>query len=101
MRDACHGLDYAHRAGVVHRDVKPGNLLISKDTGTAKLADFGIAKAAEQTRITQAGSVLGTAAYLSPEQAPAPSPPRRRTSTRSACAPTSSSPAGCRTSTAR
>ena len=69
VRDACHGLDYAHRAGVVHRDVKPGNLLISKDTGAVKLADFGIAKAAEQTRITQVGSVLGTAAYLSPEQA--------------------------------
>jgi serine/threonine-protein kinase len=69
VRDACHGLAYAHRAGVVHRDVKPGNLLISKDTGVAKLADFGIAKAAEQTRITQVGSVLGTAAYLSPEQA--------------------------------
>jgi eukaryotic-like serine/threonine-protein kinase len=69
VRDACHGLEYAHRAGVVHRDVKPGNLLISKDTGAAKLADFGIAKAAEHTRITQVGSVLGTAAYLSPEQA--------------------------------
>jgi serine/threonine protein kinase len=69
VRDACHGLDYAHRAGVVHRDVKPGNLLVSADSGTTKLADFGIAKAAEQTRITQVGSVLGTAAYLSPEQA--------------------------------
>ncbi|HEX2161963.1 MAG TPA: protein kinase [Thermoleophilaceae bacterium] len=69
VRDACHGLDYAHRAGVVHRDVKPGNLLLSSDSGTTKLADFGIAKAAEQTRITQVGSVLGTAAYLSPEQA--------------------------------
>jgi eukaryotic-like serine/threonine-protein kinase len=69
VRDACHGLDYAHRAGVVHRDVKPGNLLIASETGTTKLADFGIAKAAEQTRITQVGSVLGTAAYLSPEQA--------------------------------
>ena len=69
MRDACHGLDYAHRAGVVHRDVKPGNLLLSNETGIVKLADFGIAKAAEQTRITQVGSVLGTAAYLSPEQA--------------------------------
>ncbi|HEX2070931.1 MAG TPA: protein kinase [Thermoleophilaceae bacterium] len=68
-RDACHGLDYAHRAGVVHRDVKPGNLLLSAESGTTKLADFGIAKAAEQTRITQVGSVLGTAAYLSPEQA--------------------------------
>jgi len=69
VRDACHGLDYAHRAGVVHRDVKPGNLLVAEETGTTKLADFGIAKAAEQTRITQVGSVLGTAAYLSPEQA--------------------------------
>jgi eukaryotic-like serine/threonine-protein kinase len=69
VRDACHGLDYAHRAGVVHRDVKPGNLLFAEEMGTTKLADFGIAKAAEQTRITQVGSVLGTAAYLSPEQA--------------------------------
>ena len=68
-RDACHGLDYAHRAGVVHRDVKPGNLLLARETNTIKLADFGIAKAAEQTRITQVGAVLGTAAYLSPEQA--------------------------------
>jgi serine/threonine protein kinase len=69
VRDSCHGLDYAHRAGVVHRDVKPGNLLFAEEMGTTKLADFGIAKAAEQTRITQVGSVLGTAAYLSPEQA--------------------------------
>jgi serine/threonine-protein kinase len=68
VRDACHGLEYAHRGGVVHRDVKPGNLLLSNDD-ILKLADFGIAKAAEQTRITQVGSVLGTAAYLSPEQA--------------------------------
>jgi serine/threonine protein kinase len=69
VRDACHGLDYAHRAGVVHRDVKPGNLLLAEEMDATKLADFGIAKAAEQTRITQVGSVLGTAAYLSPEQA--------------------------------
>ncbi len=69
MRDACHGLDYAHRAGVIHRDVKPGNLLLARDAWITKLADFGIAKAAEQTRITQVGSILGTAAYLSPEQA--------------------------------
>jgi eukaryotic-like serine/threonine-protein kinase len=65
---ACRGLDYAHRNGVVHRDVKPGNLLRSHE-GVVKLADFGIAKAAEDSEITKAGSVLGTAAYLSPEQA--------------------------------
>jgi serine/threonine-protein kinase len=69
VRGACHGLEYAHRAGLIHRDVKPGNLLVSDESGTVKLADFGIAKAAEQTRITQVGAVLGTAAYLSPEQA--------------------------------
>src|SRR3954452_12173474 len=64
---ACQGLDYAHRHGVVHRDVKPGNLLRAPD-GSIKLADFGIAKATEQSSITQVGSVLGTAAYLAPEQ---------------------------------
>jgi serine/threonine-protein kinase len=64
---SCEGLDYAHRKGVVHRDVKPGNLLRANDGGV-KLADFGIAKATEQASITQAGSVLGTAAYLAPEQ---------------------------------
>ena len=68
LAQACRGLDYAHRNGVVHRDVKPGNLLRSRD-GIVKLADFGIAKAAEQSDITKVGSVLGTAAYLSPEQA--------------------------------
>jgi serine/threonine-protein kinase len=65
---ACEGLNYAHRHGVVHRDVKPGNLLRSGE-GEVKLADFGIAKATEQSSITQVGSVLGTAAYLAPEQA--------------------------------
>src|SRR6058998_4022564 len=65
---ACQGLDYAHRHGVVHRDVKPGNLLRAPD-GAVKLADFGIAKATEQSAITKTGSVLGTAAYLAPEQA--------------------------------
>jgi serine/threonine-protein kinase len=69
LAQACRGLDYAHRNGVVHRDVKPGNLLRTNDGGLVKLADFGIAKAAEQSDITKVGSVLGTAAYLSPEQA--------------------------------
>jgi len=68
VAQACRGLDHAHRNGVVHRDVKPGNLLRSDD-GVVKLADFGIAKATEQSSITQVGSVLGTAAYLAPEQA--------------------------------
>jgi serine/threonine-protein kinase len=69
VEEACRGLEHAHRHGVVHRDVKPGNLLRS-DEGVVKLADFGIAKAGDAvSRITQVGSVLGTAAYLSPEQA--------------------------------
>ncbi|MDA0140416.1 protein kinase domain-containing protein, partial [Solirubrobacter deserti] len=68
LTQACRGLDYAHRNGVIHRDVKPGNLMVNTE-GVVKLADFGIAKAAEQSDITKVGSVLGTAAYLSPEQA--------------------------------
>ena len=64
----CAGLEHAHATGLVHRDIKPGNLLLGEG-GTAKIADFGIARAAETTRLTQMGSVLGTAAYLSPEQA--------------------------------
>ncbi len=71
---ACAGLDYAHRHGIIHRDVKPGNLMvIGGPSGggdmTTKLADFGIARAEAQSRITQVGSVVGTAAYLAPEQA--------------------------------
>jgi len=70
---ACAGLDYAHRRGIIHRDVKPGNLMIvGGPVGggplVVKLTDFGIARAVAQTRITQVGSVIGTAAYLSPEQ---------------------------------
>ena len=61
LEQACRGLDYAHRHGVVHRDVKPGNLMRSRD-GMVKLADFGIAKAAEQSDNRQAGSDRGTAA---------------------------------------
>jgi len=65
---ACAGLEHAHETGLVHRDVKPGNLLLRED-GALKITDFGIARAVEATQLTQVGSVLGTAAYLSPEQA--------------------------------
>jgi eukaryotic-like serine/threonine-protein kinase len=68
VTQACHGLAHAHAAGLVHRDVKPHNLLLRSD-GTLKVADFGIARAAEATALTQIGTVLGTAAYLAPEQA--------------------------------
>jgi len=65
---ACHGLAQAHEHGLVHRDVKPHNLLLRSD-GALKVADFGIARAAEATALTEVGTVLGTAAYLAPEQA--------------------------------
>jgi eukaryotic-like serine/threonine-protein kinase len=65
---ACSGLETAHEAGLVHRDIKPQNLLITPD-GTLKIADFGIARSLDGTKLTQAGTVLGTAAYLAPEQA--------------------------------
>ena len=68
VRDLAAGLDHAHAHGVVHRDVKPGNVLLRDADGVAKLADLGIAVAADQTRITQSGTVLGTAAYMAPEQ---------------------------------
>jgi eukaryotic-like serine/threonine-protein kinase len=65
---ACSGLEAAHEAGLVHRDIKPQNLLLGPD-GTLKIADFGIARSLDGTQLTQAGTVLGTAGYLAPEQA--------------------------------
>jgi serine/threonine protein kinase len=67
-RQTALGLQHAHDAGLVHRDVKPQNLLL-RDDGVLKIADFGIARAAEFSRLTQLGTVLGTASYLAPEQA--------------------------------
>jgi eukaryotic-like serine/threonine-protein kinase len=64
----CAGLEHAHQAGLVHRDIKPQNLLVRTD-GVVKIADFGIARTLQATQLTQVGTVLGTAAYLAPEQA--------------------------------
>jgi tRNA A-37 threonylcarbamoyl transferase component Bud32 len=68
LEQAASALDAAHRAGVVHRDVKPANLLLDRSDGV-HVADFGIASAAGLGSLTQTGTVLGTASYLAPEQA--------------------------------
>jgi eukaryotic-like serine/threonine-protein kinase len=66
--DAAAALTHAHRAGVVHRDVKPENILVASD-GSAKLVDFGIARVAGERTLTATGAVVGTLAYMAPEQA--------------------------------
>ncbi|MCH8921178.1 MAG: protein kinase, partial [Chloroflexi bacterium] len=67
-KDLCRALAVAHRRGVVHRDLKPGNIWLAED-GRAKLGDFGIAQAVDRSRLTMTGAVMGTAAYMAPEQA--------------------------------
>jgi serine/threonine-protein kinase len=66
-REVAEGLAHAHSRGIVHRDIKPHNILLD-EAGRPKLTDFGIARALESTRFTQTGSYLGTALYSSPEQ---------------------------------
>jgi serine/threonine-protein kinase len=66
-RQCCAGLECAHAAGLVHRDIKPQNLLVTA-AGIVKIADFGVAHALDQTRLTLTGSIVGTARYLAPEQ---------------------------------
>ncbi len=62
----CHALEYAHGRGVVHRDIKPENILVAD--GVAKVADFGLARSEGRSRLTQSGLIVGTVAYMAPEQ---------------------------------
>ena len=67
-RQVCHGLEFAHSRGVVHRDLKPGNVWLAAD-GKAKIGDFGLAMTMDRSRLTQEGMMVGTVSYMPPEQA--------------------------------
>lgn len=68
LRHTCNGLQAAHEAGVMHRDIKPGNLLV-QENDLLKITDFGVSRGMDQTRLTATGMVMGTAQYLAPELA--------------------------------
>ncbi len=67
-RSVCQGLEFAHGKGIIHRDIKPGNVLLTAD-GTVKVGDFGLAVAMDRSRLTQVGMMVGTVSYMPPEQA--------------------------------
>ena len=67
-KQVCRGLEFAHNMGVIHRDLKPGNVWLTAD-GTAKIGDFGLAVSLDRSRLTSEGMMVGTVSYMPPEQA--------------------------------